>query len=221
MKNNLMVRLMTLFILMGMGLAHFSGQVDLLSAYWLWLAIMPALMGFQATFTGFCPAGMIGKLSKSGECCPGGSCGTNKTAAPEKATAKASDKACCAGSAEDLTTKQATSCCGSDSKENASTASSCCDSQKETEKTDCCSGSTDGLEIKVLGTGCANCKNTVKAIQTTADELAIKVNVIKIEDIAEIAAYGIMTTPSVVINEEVVHSGGIPSKKVITEWLSA
>lgn len=221
MKNNLMVRLMTLFILVGIGLAHFSGQTNLWSANWLWLAIFPAFMGFQATFTGFCPAGLVGKLSKSGECCPGGSCGISKTAAPEEASAKKADNACCSGSAEDLTAKQATDCCGSDSKEKASTASSCCGSDDQSKSTDCCSGSTDGLEIKVLGTGCANCNNTVKVIQATAKELGVNVKVIKIEDIAEIAAYGVMTTPSVVINEEVVHSGGIPSKKVVTEWLSA
>lgn len=221
MKNNLMVRLMTLFILVSIALAHFSGQTDLWSANWLWLAIMPAFMGFQATFTGFCPAGFVGKLSKSGECCPGGSCGTDKAATPEKSTAKKSDNACCAGSAEDLTSKQATSCCGSDANEKTSAASSCCGSDDQSKSTGCCSGSTDGLEIKVLGTGCANCNNTVKVIQATADELGVSVKVIKIEGIAEIAAYGVMTTPAVVINEQVVHSGGIPSKKVITEWLSA
>lgn len=207
MKNNLMVRLMTLFILAGIGLAHFSGQTDLWSANWLWLAIFPAFMGFQATFTGFCPAGLVGKLSKSGECCPGGSCGTNQTPTPEAAATQKAENACCSGATKNQTTQQASGCCGSDSKAN--------------DGSNCCSGTGDVLEIKVLGTGCANCNNTVKIIQATADELGVKVTVTKIEDITDIAAYGVMTTPAVVINEQVVYSGGIPSKKVITEWLSA
>jgi len=199
MKGNLMVRLMTLLILVAIVLAHFSGQTDLLSANWLWLAIMPAFMGLQATYTGFCPSEMIGKLSKTGECCPGGTCGTAK---PET---KASS--CCESNDKTSTqNKESSSCCGDnkDAKENAS----------------CCGASgDDALLIKVLGTGCANCNNTVKLIQATADELKVAVNVVKVEDIAEIASYGIMSTPGVVINEKTVHSGGIPSKKLVAEWL--
>lgn len=74
MKGNLMVRLMTGMVLVAIGLAHFSGHTNLISLNWLWLAILPALMGLQATFTGWCPAEWIGKLSKTGDCCPNGSC---------------------------------------------------------------------------------------------------------------------------------------------------
>lgn len=189
MKNNLMVRLMTGLILVGIVLAHFAGHTDLLSVNWLWLAVLPAVMGFQATFTGFCPAALVGKLSKTGECCPGGSCATQKPAATTPAT----------------TAQTTASCCGSD---NTQTASSCC------------SGNAN-LQIKVLGTGCANCTNTVKLIQATADELNIAIDLIKVEDIAQIAAYGVMSTPGVVINDQVVHTGGIPTKHAIREWLNA
>ncbi|MDA3807161.1 MAG: thioredoxin family protein [Thiomicrorhabdus sp.] len=43
----------------------------------------------------------------------------------------------------------------------------------------------------------------------------------KVEDIAEIAAFGVMSTPGVVINGKVVHSGSIPTKADVTEWLSS
>ncbi len=192
MKGNLMVRLMTLIILLAIVLAHFSGQTDLVSFNWLWLAVMPALMGLQATFTGWCPAEMLGKLSKTGECCPSGTCDTEpKTEA-----------------------KQQTGCCGSGSQVDAP----CCDNKKTASTSNCCSDAS--FEIKVLGTGCATCANTVKLIESTAEEIGVEVNVIKVEDIAEIASYGVMSTPGIVIKEQVVHSGGMPNKKMIIEWLS-
>lgn len=203
MKGNLMVRLMTLLILVAIVLTHFSGQTDLLSANWLWLAIMPAFMGLQATYTGFCPAEMIGKLSKTGECCPGGTCGTGKPQTKAKASS-------CCGSNDNASTENTESspCCG-EAKDSKESTSACCGASCE-----------DALLIKVLGTGCANCNNTVKLIQATADEQNIAVHLVKVEEIAEIASYGIMSTPGVVINEQTVHSGSIPSKKAITEWLS-
>jgi small redox-active disulfide protein 2 len=203
-----MIRLMTLLILVGIVLAHISGQTNLLSANWLWLAVLPAFMGLQATFTGWCPAELVGKLSKTGECCPGGSCSTKKV--PE---VPSQDSACCAGAtdaqASEKPSEKQSSCCGSN--ENAKASGSI---------RTCC-GSSHALQIKVLGTGCANCNNTVKLIQATADELGVTVEVIKVEEIAEIASYGVMSTPGVVIHEQVVHAGGIPSKKAVSTWLKA
>lgn len=202
MKSNLMVRLMTLMILVGIGLAHFFGQTDLLSFNWLWLAILPAFMGLQATFTGICPAALIGKLSKTGECCPGGSCGTNKPVS-SKAESKSS------------------SCCGTENSQSPQSGG-CCDSKEELAvSSGCCSNQGDGIEIKVLGTGCANCNNTVKLIEATAEELGIAVNVVKVEEVAEIASYGVMSTPGVVINDQVIHAGGVPSKTAVQEWLKS
>ena len=74
--------------------------------------------------------------------------------------------------------------------------------------------------IKVLGSGCANCENTAKLIQQIADEMQTEVNIEKVEDIAQIMAYGVMSTPGVVIDEKVVHAGGIPDKDSIKGWLS-
>lgn len=75
------------------------------------------------------------------------------------------------------------------------------------------------MEIKVLGTGCANCKSTMNLIEQAAKDLGVEVTLIKEEDLAQIMQYGVMTTPGVVIDEKVVHAGGIPKRDVIESWL--
>jgi small redox-active disulfide protein 2 len=76
-------------------------------------------------------------------------------------------------------------------------------------------------DIKVLGTGCAKCKSTVAIIEQVAGAKGIPVKLEKIEDMQQIVGYGVMSTPSVVIDGKVVHSGGIPSREKVEEWLSA
>lgn len=76
------------------------------------------------------------------------------------------------------------------------------------------------MNIKVLGTGCANCKTTLKLIEDAARAKGVAVQLEKVEDIAEIMKYGVMTTPGVVIDGKVVHAGGIPSKEKIDGWLA-
>jgi len=73
--------------------------------------------------------------------------------------------------------------------------------------------------IKVLGTGCANCKTTLRLIEETAREKGAAVKLEKVENIADIMAYGVMSTPGVVIDDKVVHAGGVPDKKKIEGWL--
>lgn len=72
--------------------------------------------------------------------------------------------------------------------------------------------------IKVLGSGCANCKNTAHLIEDVAKSLNCPVEILKVEDYAEIAKYQVMRTPAVVINEQVVHSGGIPARDTVMAW---
>lgn len=74
-------------------------------------------------------------------------------------------------------------------------------------------------QIKVLGSGCANCRATHEMIRKMADELGVKVELEKVEDFAEIAAAGIMSTPGVVIDGKVVHAGGVPSRDAVRDWL--
>jgi small redox-active disulfide protein 2 len=73
--------------------------------------------------------------------------------------------------------------------------------------------------LKVLGSGCANCVNTAKLIEKVADEQGVAVTVEKVTDLATIMRYGVMSTPGVVMDEKVVHSGGIPQADDIAAWL--
>ena len=76
------------------------------------------------------------------------------------------------------------------------------------------------MEIKVLGTGCPKCKTLEKTTREVVDELGITASVTKEEDIMKIMAYGILNTPGLVVDEKVVISGRLPSKKEITELLT-
>ncbi len=73
------------------------------------------------------------------------------------------------------------------------------------------------MEIKVLGTGCSNCKTLEKSVIDALAEMNIIANVEKVEDIQKIMSYGIMRTPGLVINQKVVISGRVPSMKEIKE----
>jgi small redox-active disulfide protein 2 len=73
--------------------------------------------------------------------------------------------------------------------------------------------------IKVLGTGCANCKNTLKLIEDAAKEKGVEVQLEKVEDLQAIMSYGVMSTPGVVVDGKVVHAGGVPSRDKIAGWL--
>ncbi|RKF18691.1 thioredoxin family protein [Alginatibacterium sediminis] len=74
--------------------------------------------------------------------------------------------------------------------------------------------------FKVLGSGCANCVNTAKLIETIAAEQDLEVSVEKVTDLETIMNYGVMSTPGVVMDEQVVHAGGIPKPEKVLTWLS-
>jgi len=73
--------------------------------------------------------------------------------------------------------------------------------------------------IKVLGSGCRNCEITANAIIQAAKEAGVDIALDKVTDIAEIMAYGVMTTPGVVVDGTVVHSGGIPGPDQVRSWV--
>lgn len=75
------------------------------------------------------------------------------------------------------------------------------------------------LNIKVLGTGCANCKTTLKLIEETARAKGVAIEIDKVEEIKAIMSYGVMTTPGVVVDGKVVHAGGVPSRAKVEGWL--
>jgi len=67
------------------------------------------------------------------------------------------------------------------------------------------------MEIKILGTGCAKCKTVEKLTREVVEKNGIEATVTKIEDIMEIMKYNIMSTPAIVVNEEVKVKGRVPS----------
>jgi small redox-active disulfide protein 2 len=73
--------------------------------------------------------------------------------------------------------------------------------------------------IKVLGTGCANCKTTLKLIEEVAAANGVAVQLEKVEEIKDIMGYGVMSTPGVVVDGKVVHAGGVPDRARIAGWL--
>ena len=77
------------------------------------------------------------------------------------------------------------------------------------------------MDIKVLGTGCTNCKNTIALIEQVAQAQGVAVTLEKVQELRDIMAYGVMSTPGVVINGKVVHAGGVPSRDKVLGWLSA
>jgi small redox-active disulfide protein 2 len=77
------------------------------------------------------------------------------------------------------------------------------------------------MDIKVLGTGCANCRNTIALIEQIAKDKGVAVTLTKVEELRDIMGYGVMSTPGVVIDGKVVHAGGIPSRGKIERWLQA
>jgi len=74
--------------------------------------------------------------------------------------------------------------------------------------------------VKVLGTGCANCKTTLRLIEEAAAAKGVAIALEKVEDIKAIMGYGVMSTPGVVVDGKVVHAGGIPSRDKIEGWLA-
>jgi small redox-active disulfide protein 2 len=73
--------------------------------------------------------------------------------------------------------------------------------------------------IKVLGGCCGNCDTVMKMIADKAAELQVQVDLQKVTDMAEILGYGVMSTPGVVIDGKVVHSGGVPKATQVGKWL--
>jgi small redox-active disulfide protein 2 len=76
------------------------------------------------------------------------------------------------------------------------------------------------LTIKVLGSGCANCKRVEQIVRKVVAEMGIEAEIVKITDYNEIASYDIFSTPGLVINEKVVSTGRIPLPAEVSVWLA-
>jgi len=74
------------------------------------------------------------------------------------------------------------------------------------------------ITIKILGSGCANCKRLEQEVRDALANTPIEHEIVKVTDYADIMAYGIMSTPGLVINETVVSAGRIPKRDQIVQW---
>ena len=75
------------------------------------------------------------------------------------------------------------------------------------------------INIKILGSGCANCKRLEQITRKVVEALALEAEIEKVTDFNEITKWPILSTPGLVINDKVVSSGRIPSETQITDWL--
>ena len=69
--------------------------------------------------------------------------------------------------------------------------------------------------VKILGTGCANCKNTLTLVETVARERGVEIQLEKVEDLPAIRSFGVMSTPGLVVDEKVVSTGKVLSAEDI------
>lgn len=73
------------------------------------------------------------------------------------------------------------------------------------------------MNIKVLGPGCARCQQLEKTVKEVVKELAIDATVEEVKDMTKIISYNVLMTPGLVINEQVVSFGKVPSKTEVTQ----
>jgi small redox-active disulfide protein 2 len=76
------------------------------------------------------------------------------------------------------------------------------------------------MEIKILGTGCTKCKSLESVTREVVAEMNLDATVTKVEDIMEIMAFGVMTTPALVVDGKVVLKGRVPSSSEVKQLLT-
>lgn len=74
--------------------------------------------------------------------------------------------------------------------------------------------------IKILGPGCKNCANLERATRQAVDDLGLEATIEKVTDYGQIASYGVMRTPGLVVDEQVLVSGRVPSADEIAGLLT-
>ena len=100
-------------------------------------------------------------------------------------------------------------CCGSESKAEE-TAGCCCGSEPKAEGACCCGAPVEGICcVKVLGAGCKSCHELYENTKAAVSALGLKVEVEYITDMEKIMAYGVMSMPAIVVNDQVVSMGKV------------
>lgn len=77
------------------------------------------------------------------------------------------------------------------------------------------------MTIKILGSGCANCKNLEAVAREAASQANVEAEFIKVTNMKEIMAYDVMSTPALVINDKVVSRGRIPATADVLKWVTS
>lgn len=75
------------------------------------------------------------------------------------------------------------------------------------------------MKIKVLGPGCARCHQLEQTVKEVVKEMAVEASIEEVKDVKKIMAYPILTTPGLVVNEELVCSGKVPNKAEVTKLI--
>ena len=75
------------------------------------------------------------------------------------------------------------------------------------------------MKIEILGTGCPKCKKLSELTEEAVNELGVSAEIIKVTDINKIIDYGVMVTPALVIDGNVMVAGKIPEKEGIKRWI--
>ena len=77
------------------------------------------------------------------------------------------------------------------------------------------------LTVKILGSGCANCKKLEAVAREAASQAGIEADFVKVTDMQAIMAYDLLSTPGLVLNDKLVSSGRIPTQAEVRQWLAA
>jgi small redox-active disulfide protein 2 len=81
-------------------------------------------------------------------------------------------------------------------------------------------GDIEMLNIKVVGSGCPNCKKLEALCKEVVEENKIEANIEKVTDLNTFADLGVMMTPGLIVNDKVISQGKIPTKSTLIHWLS-
>jgi small redox-active disulfide protein 2 len=76
------------------------------------------------------------------------------------------------------------------------------------------------MDIKILGSGCANCINLEKATRQALADLGLEATIEKVTDYGQIVGYGVMSTPGLVVDDKVVASGRVPTLTQIKDLIA-
>jgi small redox-active disulfide protein 2 len=76
------------------------------------------------------------------------------------------------------------------------------------------------MNIKILGTGCARCQQLKKTAKEAVKELGIEATIEEVKDINKIVEYAVLTTPGLIINEELVCAGRVPTKAELAHLIA-